>query len=615
MNKESKEILFKCLNRLIDGLNNDCLQRNISNNCFEEIKGELPNNIDFDYNFIYVYLITILLNNRSFFKNKFSKLPWEIPLHRFDSNSTINGYLALEYGRKEELTEQEIEEYEKAEFLSDPAYSDEYQDYINKKYKDSMYEPDDQESIIFEEKYNFDHGIDYNPDEYNNEFLDALVEAEYNDALATLPAMLKNKDKPNINMIIQCIRNALAHNHFNFTDNGLSMYSIDNVTGKKNFECVISNVDMVEILEKYIGMVFNEKEMIKTPYIMYLMFNDIGDREDTLIYDEFKDILSNEFKSLNLENEFSKLLNEVERIINENRNKYLEDYDSEEDLSEDEYLNFDRKNILINLVKKYFLENNTAISSECKLFEVLFVLESFNKELEENWYDVYKAYDFDSSNIVNFDGLEYIVYTKFPWLYTIDIPVEVKSFLSKIVVLLNLLFVQCSYDDVDKNQIDLSMMKINDDYIEEKNEIFSSKIDKIRDKCDKSIEKIEGLSIAIKTGRASSEKQELLAIMKNDLSRMKSNIDKIKNDWKLAINFDNSSIINHIRNSFAHGSYTIQIPENSMDLKSFNIVIKDYEPGSNKVSFSGTISIYDILTQVLKPEVISQLFDLGSREK
>ena len=52
-----------------------------------------------------------------------------------------------------------------------------------------------------------------------------------------------------------------------------------------------------------------------------------------------------------------------------------------------------------------------------------------------------------------------------------------------------------------------------------------------------------------------------------------------------------------------------------MDLKSFNIVIKDYEPGSNKVSFSGTISIYDILTQVLKPEVISQLFDLGSREK
>ena len=47
-----------------------------------------------------------------------------------------------------------------------------------------------------------------------------------------------------------------------------------------------------------------------------------------------------------------------------------------------------------------------------------------------------------------------------------------------------------------------------------------------------------------------------------------------------------------------------------MDLKSFNIIIRDYEPETDKLTFSGTISIYDLLTKILKPEIVCQLFNL-----
>ena len=84
----------------------------------------------------------------------------------------------------------------------------------------------------------------------------------------------------------------------------------------------------------------------------------------------------------------------------------------------------------------------------------------------------------------------------------------------------------------------------------------------------------------------------------------------MQNEWRNAIKFDNLSIINHIRNSFAHGAYVIQPPRYGMDLKSFNIIIRDYEPETDKLTFSGTISIYDLLTKILKPEIVCQLFNL-----
>ena len=612
MNKYSKEVLYKCLNNLIDGLYKDCLERKYDNNCFDQIKKELTDkNIsnDFDYNFIYVYIITILLNNRSFFTNKFAKLPWDLPLHKFDSNSTINGYSANDYGMMEGMTKEEIDEYEEVESLSNKDFLFEYQDYIAKKYKDSIYEPDDQEMIVFEKKYNFDHGIDYNPDDYDGGSYNDWAEEEYNEALATLPEILKNKDMPNINMIIQCIRNALAHNQFNITEEGLSMYSKNNETGLINFECVISNIDMIEILEKYINMVFSEKRIIKIPYILNLYFCGNVDRRNEIGYNKLKDILSREFRLLKLDNEYLKIINDVENDITVNRNEYLKEYDKEGNLSEEEYLDIERRNILVNFAKQFFIKNQGIIDKECKLLEVLFVLESFNNQLEENWYDVYSAYNYNQDDIINFNNSEVMIYNKFPWLYHVNIPIDIRDFIAKMTVLFNLLFVQCSYENINKDQIDLSMMTINSEYIDEKNNIFSSQIDRIKAKCDKSLKKIDELNNAINTGRVGGEKQELLDAMKDDLWRMRANVNKLKAEWTSAISFNNSSIFNHIRNSFAHGSYTIQIPENEMDLKSFNIMIRDYEPETNKLTFSGTISIYDILTQILKPEIVHQLFD------
>ncbi len=616
MNKESKETLYKCLLYLLNGLNEDCLDVNVNDNYFKELLDALPNNdnIEFEYNFIYVYMITILLNNHSFFNNKISKLPWNMPFHTFDDYSTINGHLAIDYGLKEGLTDEEIDEYEKSEVLNDPSYSIEYQDYLEKKYKDSMYEPDVQESIIFGEKYNFDHDIDYNPDEYSNDYYNNMLEEVYNEALATLPAMLKNKDKPNFSRIVQCIRNALAHNHFSITDGGLSMFSKDSFTGEKNFECVISNANLLEIIEKYISMIL-EEDIIQTPTIMYLFFNDIKTMPIEDDYIELKNNLYKEFKSLNLENEFIKIMENVEKNINDNRSEYLIDYDKEEDITEEEYLNYDRKRVLIELVKEYFLKNNEVISNECKIFELLFIIENFNHQLYENWYGVYSSFDYDSSKVLSFDNLEYEIKHKYPWIYDIYVSMESKSFLSKIVLLLNLLFVQCPYDNVDKEVIDLSMMTIDPEYINEKNKIFAPQIEKIKAKCEKAMERIDQLTDTINSGKTSIEKQDLLVAMQNDLNRMKDNIDKLKSDWKSAVSFDNSSIIKHIRNSFAHGSYTIQIPEDKMDLKSFNIVIKDYEIKTNKITFSGTISLYDLLTNVLKPEIINKLFDLDNKTK
>ena len=617
MNKYSKEVLYKCLNNLIDGLYKDCLERKYDNNCFGLIKKELTdNNIsnDFDYNFIYVYIITILLNNRSFFTNKFSKLPWDLPLHKFDSNSTINGYSINNYGMMEEPTKEEIDEYEEAEFLYDKNFLLEYQDYITQKYKDSIYEPDNQEMIVFEKKYNFDHEIDYNPDDYTGDDYNDWAEEEYNEALATLPETLKNKDIPNINMIIQCIRNALAHNQFNITEEGLSMYSKDSNTGLINFECVISNIDMIEILEKYINMLFNGQNIIKIPYILYLYYSDIGDRRDRIEYNNLKDILYNEFKLLNLENEYLKIISDVENDITLNRNEYLKDYDKEGNLSKEEYLDIERRIILINFLKKFFTENQKIIDKECKLLEVLFVLESFNNQLEENWYDVYNAYNYNNDDIINLDNSEVMIYHKFPWLYHVNIPIDIRGFIAKMNVLFNLLFVQCSYENINKDQIDLSMMIINSEYIDEKNKIFSLQIDKIKAKCDKSLKKIDELNNAINSGRVGVEKQELLDAMKDDLLRMRANVRKLKAEWTSATSFNNLSIFNHIRNSFAHGSYTIQIPKNEMDLKSFNIIIRDYEPETDKLTFSGTISIYDLLTQLLKPEILCQLFNIKSEK-
>ena len=618
MNKYSKEVLYKCLNNLIDGLYKDCLERKYDNNCFDQIKKELTdNNIsnDFDYNFIYVYIITILLNNRLFFTNKFAKLSWDLPLHRFDSNSTINGYSVHEYGLMEAPTKEEIVEQEDAELLDNPTYLFEYQDYIDSKYRDSIYEPDDQEQIIFEEKYNFDHGIDYNPDDYYTyDGYSDWIEEEYNKALATLPEMLKNGDMPNINMIIQCIRNALAHSQFNITEDGLSMYSKDSTTGLVNFECVISNMDMIEILEKYIDTVFHEKKIVKIPYIMFLIFNDTIDGADKFGYDELKGILNIEFKLLNLENEYLKIINDVEEDIRINRNKYLGNHDKEDNLSEEEYLEVDRRIVLVNLVQNFFIKNMTIISKECKLLEILFILEDFDRQLEQNSFNIYKNHEYKHDDIIDLDNLEATIYQKYSWLYTIDISVDVKSFIAKIAVLLNLLFVQCSYENINKDQIDLSMMIINNEYLDEKNKIFSSQIEKIKAKCDKSLKKIDELNNAINSGRVGEEKQELLDAMKDDLWRMRANVSKLKSEWTSAISFNNSSIFNHIRNSFAHGSYTIQIPENEMDLKLFNIIIRDYEPETNKLTFSGTISIYDILTQILKPEIVHQLFDFEHKK-
>ena len=191
---------------------------------------------------------------------------------------------------------------------------------------------------------------------------------------------------------------------------------------------------------------------------------------------------------------------------------------------------------------------------------------------------------------------------------------ENKAIIAKIIVLLNIVFVQCSYENVDKTMIDLSTIKINEEYLDEKSKIFGPQIEKIKSRCDKSLDSINRLADAIDKGKVSTEKKRALDLMKDDLLRMKKNISKLKDEWESAIKFDSLSIINHIRNSFAHGAFVIQPPEYEMDLKSFNIIIRDYEPETDKLTFSGTISIYDLLTQLLKPEILCQLFNL-KREK
>ena len=612
MDDYSKEILYKCFVELIDGLNVNFVDNKVRNNVFAKILEELPNTEDkkFDYSFIYIYIIAIILNNRSFFNSRFEKLSWKLQLRDFYSESTINGYAANDYGLMDGATDEDKALYEKAEADYVPYFYDDYQDYLAQKYKDSPYNPDDLEIISFEQKYSDSHEEEDNNGKYSGSSYEEFIDEHYQQLLSSLPERLKNMNGPNINMIIQCIRNALAHNQFNFTKEGLSMYSKDSETGIVNFECCISHFDMVHILEEYINIILDKKNIVETPYINYFVFNRLDEISRSFEYSMLKNELEKEFKSLGLEIEFSNILDNIEKDIEINREEYLEDYDPTEDTSsEEEYLNVDRLLLLMKYVKKYFKDNYNGINEECKLLEILLVLKDFDMLLEENWFDVYKAMEYKTLEILDFDGPESLIDKKFPSLEKIDMSSENKAIIAKIIVLLNIVFVQCSYENVDKTMIDLSTIKINEEYLEEKSKIFEPQIEKIKSRCDKSLDNINRLSDAIGKGLVSTEKKKALDLMKDDLLRMKKNISKLKDEWESAIKFDSLSIINHIRNSFAHGAFVIQPPEYEMDLKSFNIIIRDYEPETDKLTFSGTISIYDLLTQLLKPEIMHQLFD------
>ena len=52
-------------------------------------------------------------------------------------------------------------------------------------------------------------------------------------------------------MVVRYIRNALAHNQFDFTEDNIVMYIDDELTGDRAFTCELSLEDMFTILHRY----------------------------------------------------------------------------------------------------------------------------------------------------------------------------------------------------------------------------------------------------------------------------------------------------------------------------------------------------------------------------
>ncbi len=612
MDDYSKEVLYNCLTYLIDGINKDVNSKVIKNNIFEKLSNIFPKK-DYDetiYNFAYIYITSVLLNNRAFFNNRFDKLPWNLPLSDFSNESTLDAF-SLPF--LDDAAKNNDDDYDRD--YNDYSYIDNiekirhghgklYDELLCYDDKESKYNPDTLELINLE----YDKE---NPEDYSD-----YEDLDY-DILPLLPEILLDVNGLNVNNIIKCIRDALAHNCYNFTNTGLCIYKKNYKTGGIEFECNIAFEDMDRILAEYIKLIMPDSHIDKIYTIMSILFRDELDYVSNYFIETLDELLMNNFKYLGLEDDYSKIKIKVENEINNNRSYYLEDYDKEdyEDYSnpEEVYLEYYVKLLTIRYVKEYFKENLKKIFPSYKMCEIYCILKDFNNLM---YSDDWPSYDKYKRDFIPFDYTYDVIEDN---IYDIDISNINISLIAKLNVLLNLLFVQSSYENVNKEQIDLSMMKINKEYVDDlqkRNGPTYKRLLSSKRKLEKGIKGLEeSIEIDRLNGINNTNKEKGLYEQKEKLDDLNNTISEFLSSWYQCGVLDNESILMHIRNAFAHGSYHIDFIENDSDLKSIYLNIEDYETNSGNLSFSGKISIYDLLNSVLKKDIVDQLFGSNSKKR
>lgn len=411
--------------------------------------------------------------------------------------------------------------------------------------------------------------------------------------------------------LIIMVRNSLAHSNYEVIDeNYLRLYHY-NKNNQLDFNVKINIIMVLTIIDELNELASKLYEPFLNEYYNRDAEIQFANRE--LPDDQITEYLLG-FKVVNQE-EIIEILEEAKK-----------EKDYYPDFSKDN--NFDKFSIIYNFI---YNKIKPVCDYGIILNEVIYYLRKNNKIIDDYFYEKYGYYDyfnsdFYKSNEQNNKGS--LKENKFKILLF--------SYLNTL-----LLYNYNSNHEIDYQKIDFSKMRISENikkkYIESKYKNIKNLFNKLK------IQEINLLKISQSINKL-KEQMHNAKEQNNFLTNILPNrIEDLKKQYNLAyssylenkkqaqqelynklfeisdlqdnvnLNLSLSEfIINHLRNSLAHGYVTFPNGINYNEIFETEICFEDFEKNNKEImTFQGTIKIRDLIEELSKDEVINALFNNG----
>ena len=626
-------------------------------------------------------LVTVYLISHPFFDGKVSSLDWKqynMRYYTMDNYMDDYIYTELDFLDCEDEIENNYIETKNGKFLLNNLIAYDkicVGEKLNNVNKDDLLCPD----WYYINKYS----------DYDDEEVERMQDNAY--ANFNIGDKFMNGKRLDMKKIYLFIRNSFAHCNWKYVNGCIEMNYIDSKDEDNNFKIVFTINLFISLINQYIGIIIDNDLLSKDDNIiddvlqkdMYEIVESEGwdfERtirnvleitDKTLYKDDFRNKLNDFFNNV-INMDYKKnhkiileYILQYGDISDETRKKIQGELDGKEvivdDYETEDALETDLDTILKYLPpisnKKYICEKLEEDGIDYKLrkeFNSYYLFEflkkyfkgnpyflnyiNFNKKLAEDIYSLLAGIYF---NMYNNDTDIYGYHTNIsdrlsnvPNEYFIsDYYNEIETYKADIYVLLNSLFVQNDFHNIDVSSMTFSSLQLSNEYLRSMTNNYIAKKQRIEHELNEYQKKYfeKFYTAQSKIINSESKGQELLK--KAELKREKYNkmvgeksneLVKLYNDYLNSRNCRNNiEIIEHIRNSLAHGnlnvyiaytdeidyekSYSCTLDDYKYDVNNIDIIINDYDNDGN-LSFSGTVKLVELLKNVFNPEIVKQLF-------